>query len=265
MRVDCPNCQARLRYGKPAAGKRQVVIRCPACQGKFKFRIGTPVVRAILAHEDGEICHQLAERIAQIGGTSTVGRSEDAIVRHFQSEGPGVLFLDVAFNGIFPFELIEQLNAAGNAQQKIVLLPSVYNRAAYKKSPDSLYGADAYLELHHIGDRLLPLLGDLFPQLSGQVAQISSMDHVAGERSLPVAEVSRQAETLARLLVADIVFYHRQRLEQGLESGQLVELFAEPLAEGRRLLKSRLPAAGTLPVDFIQQAFAAVCQSYLRS
>ncbi len=121
------------------------------------------------------------------------------------------------------------------------------------------------MELHHIGDRLLPLLGQLFPQLSERVAQISPMNHVAGERFLPVAELSRQAETLAKVLVADIVLYHRQRLEQGLESGQLVELFAEPLAEGRRLLESRLPAAGKLPVDFIQQAFAAVCQSYLRS
>lgn len=265
MLIECPHCHVRLRFKKTAYVSRSIVVRCPGCQSKFKVAINAPAFSALLAHEDSAICRQLQERLAFLGGMVTVCRDEEDIFRHLQQDLSSVLLLDVAFAGGFPFQLLEKIKAAGNDLHKIVLLSSVYNRTAYKKQPDSLYGADAYLELHHIGDRLLPLLGELFPGLFERLARISPACHAGSERALQQEDLVAQAGRLAKLLVADIVLYHRERLEQGLESDQLVDIFSEQLAEGRRLLFSRLPAAVDLPVDFVQQAFVAVCQSYSHS
>lgn len=264
MIVACPNCNRRLRFTNNNHKERFLVLRCPACQKKFKVRSKETTLRALLAHEDAEIRQQLAERISHIGGYSVECQDSEDIIRQLQADVSCVLLLDVAFNGTFPFQLIDKIVAAGNDQHKVVLLPSIYNRTAYKKRPDSLYGADAYLELHHIGDRLLPLLSELFPTLSSLAAGIMPVSIHGGERVLSPQDISAQAGKLARLLIADIVLYHGERLEQCIESGQLDLMFTEQLAEGRRMLAARLPGVVDLQVDFIQQAFDEVCQSYVR-
>ena len=36
----------------------------------------------------------------------------------------------------------------------VILIASVFNKTAYKRTPHSLYGADDYVEQHHIPDML---------------------------------------------------------------------------------------------------------------
>ncbi len=261
MIIQCPDCQLRLRLNKAAPASR-MQVRCPNCQTKFKVQVKTDQLKAFIAHEDRNVCQQLTERLSLLTASVTIVRDSNQIVTQFQTEDSGVLLLDVAFDGTFPFQLIEKIKDFGHGQQKIILLSSVYNRTAYKKRPDSLYGADAYLELHHIGDRLVPLLTELFPDIASTATSVAPIQTHGDERSLEVAEVSQQAASLAKLLVADIVLYNQDRMEQGVASGQPTQLFAEQLTEGRKLLASRLPATADLPVDFIQQAFDAACQSY---
>jgi len=218
--------------------------------------------KALVAHEDLQVQQQLQKRIGPLGGRLVCCDSAAAVHAALLPAEPCVLLLDVAFCGSFPFQLIEQISAAGEPLHKVILLPSVFNRTAYKKRPDSLYGADAYLELHHIGDRLVPLLAELFPALAQSLETAQPMLTRGAERKLPPADVFGQADKLAKLLVADILLYHQPQLEEGIETGQLQQLFAEQLTEGRRLLTQRLPAAADLPVDFIQQAFDAACEAY---
>lgn len=264
MIVKCPNCQVRLRSDKvkPSA---QLLILCPACQARFRVRSPDSSLKVLIAHEDEAICQQLRERVSLLGVRARVCPDIDDVISHLPTAGYCVLLLDVVFNGTFPFQLIDEIKNTGNERHKVVLLPSVYNRTAYKKRPDSLYGADDYLELHHIGDRLVPLLAELFPVLALQVESVAPVVTEGDERLLPASDLAGKADDLAKLLVADILLYHQEQLEQGFESGQLQQLFAEQLAEGRRMLTSRLPATVDLPNDFIQQAFDAACQSYSRS
>ena len=108
----------------------------------------------------------------------------------------------------------------------------------------------------------MPLLADLFPHLAQQFASVAPVCTDGDERSLHSESLAGKADNLAKLLVADIILYHQDQLERGIASGQLEQLFADQLAEGRRMLISRLPAAADSPTDFIQQSFDAACQSY---
>lgn len=261
MLVRCPNCQVLLRSTKVSPAG-QLLVLCPGCKMKFKVRSHKSKLQVFIAHEDKEICQQLTARVSQLGCDAIICHDSADIIGRLQADCCCVLLLDVAFNGTFPFQLIDKISASDNEQHRVVLLPSVYNHTAYKKRPESLYGADAYLELHHIGDRLLPLLAELFPALAHQFAAVVPVCTDGDERSLQSDDLAGQANTLAKLLVADIILYHQDQLEQGIASGQLERLFADQLAEGRRLLTVRLPAVADSPVDFIQQAFDAACQSY---
>ena len=261
MIVACPNCKVRLRSNRTSQSPT-IMVTCPACQARFKVSSQKSLFKVLVAHEDQLIRKQLNDNIKPLGGTVVCCDSSAAVSSALTPAEPCALLLDVAFCGSFPFQLIEKITSAGNSLHKVVLLPSVFNRTAYKKRPDSLYGADAYLELHHIGDRLVPLLAELFPTLRQQLEAAPPVEMHGSERPLPPADVIDQADRLAKLLVADILLYHQPQLEQGIETGRLEQLFVDQLAEGRRLLEQRLPAAADLPVDFIQQAFDAACQSY---
>jgi response regulator RpfG family c-di-GMP phosphodiesterase len=75
---------------------------------------------------------------------------------------PQVALIDVALPGLFAFELVDKVrNRPALKEVKILLLSSVYNKMAYKRTPTSLYGADDYIEKHHISDDLVPKINQL--------------------------------------------------------------------------------------------------------
>ena len=208
------------------------------------------------------VCRQISDRLSWLDIQPDICRNSAECFDGLTS-GASVLLLDVAFEGGFPFRLIDTLKKRGGEQYKIILLPSIYNRTAYKKRPESLYGADAYLELHHIGDRLLPLLAEHFPVLAEQCSRVTDPLRSQGnERAVKELDLAGQASELARLLVADILLYHQDRFRGGLENDDLAGYFQEQLAEGRQLLMKRLPQAEFLAEDFIQQAFLNACEDY---
>jgi hypothetical protein len=167
-----------------------------------------------------------------------------------------ILLLDVALTGSFPFELIEEArNKSAEHPVKIVLLPSVYNKTAYKRRPTSLYGADAYLELHHIGDRLLPLLQELCPDLELKEPSAGIYMPAAGdERELEETGGGQAAAELARLLIADIALYHQEQIDQGIREGNAALYLTDEMAEGHRLLSERIEPAILEQKDFLVEA-----------
>lgn len=261
MIVSCPHCQVRLRVRPTICSGTAVICRCPKCSNKFKTKQLESAVKVFIAHEDKLVCRQLSERLSWLNIQPDICRTSAECLDGFTS-GDSVLLLDVAFEGGFPFRLIETLKKRGGEQHRIILLPSVYNRTAYKKRPESLYGADAYLELHHIGDRLLPLLAEQFPALAERCSSVASLRSWGDERAVKELGLAEQASELARLLVADILLYHQDRFRTGLENDDLAGCFQEQLAEGRQLLMERLPQAENLADDFIQQAFLNACEDY---
>jgi len=89
--------------------------------------------------------------------------------------------LDVGLPGIYGFELCERLKGNPATKSiKIVLLSSVYDNRRYKRTPTNLYGADDYIEKHHIPDFLLSKLRKLiFPdQFPAEAPRIKEHSHL---------------------------------------------------------------------------------------
>ncbi len=89
------------------------------------------------------------------------------------------MVLDVGLpGGVYGFELCEQLKGSPATKDiKIVLLSSVYDKRKYKRKPTSLYGADDYVEKHHIPDSLpIKLRKLIFPeQFAAEVPKIRKL------------------------------------------------------------------------------------------
>jgi hypothetical protein len=154
---------------------------------------------------------------------------------------------------------------------------SIYNRTGYKRRPTSLYGADDYVEQHHIPDALLTKLERLIGQaprpleappphtLTPEGAEIRD----AGEGRLsplptqrvPTPQMIERAERLARLIVADIALYNGDALDAADHHGHEMELEARlrlDLEEGRLLFDLRVPAEVRRTRDFIAEALAEI-------
>lgn len=265
MLCRCPACGVRLRLPGSVQEPRLLTIRCPRCRDRVKIdhsARGLPQV--LIVHEDPAICQQIIACINQLNiplrCTACPHRSQ---LSRFLDQGDCLLLLDVAHAGGFPFGLIEMVRQHNlGAQHRIVLLPSVYNKTAYKKTPTSLYGADAYLELHHLEDRLLPLLFEQFPQLQMPRSWKRGYASCHREPDLPALGIRQRALVLARRLVADIALYYEDRLYQGISLEDAGLAMAACLDEGRRLLNERLPETLPFDDDFIGLAFCEFYQAH---
>jgi CheY-like chemotaxis protein len=134
------------------------------------------------------------------------------------------LVLDVAIPGVLAFQVVEQLRARPETKRlPIVLLASVFERTRYKRRPTNLYGADAYLELHHVPDKLGPAIdilrrsGELPPdRLQAPVERARA----ASLRTVPPVGDQEAAEQLARRLLSDVALYHGDELADGVRRGR---------------------------------------------
>jgi DNA-binding response OmpR family regulator len=72
-----------------------------------------------------------------------------------EAEKPDVVLLDVALPSMFGFEVCENIRRDPSlAAVKTILIAAIYDKTRYKRTPASLYGADDYIEKHHIPDDL---------------------------------------------------------------------------------------------------------------
>ncbi|HKJ05078.1 MAG TPA: zinc-ribbon domain-containing protein [Geopsychrobacteraceae bacterium] len=257
MIINCPACKAAMRLDKVRFAGKRLSLRCPACQKSFKAEVPpTSIATVLIAHGYPKSFTELKAVLTQDNLTILTCSENDDALRLLRDNPVRILLLDVALTGSFPFELIEEAqNKSSDNPVKIILLPSVYNKTAYKRRPTSLYGADAYLELHHIGDRLLPLLRDLCPDLELRDPSAGFFRPAQGEeRSLADVEGRQSAEELARLLIADIALYHQEQIERGVKEGNPALYLANEMTEGRRLLSERIAPAILKQQDFLLQA-----------
>jgi CheY-like chemotaxis protein len=246
------------------------------------------LIRVVVAHEADAI-REAAMRVVRDVGYQAIGvaEGESAHVLLLSSPHPAALVVDVGLPRRLGYELVEDIRRA-ELPTRTILIASVYSKTAYKRRPSSLYGADDYVEQHHIPDQLAPKLVRLVPPLGGapsrlcrsggaegheaplidvhdpyhltqeQRAELAQI-RAAGEGRLAFPHTTREesferARRLARLIVADVILYNGAAVEAGLERGDLADRIAADLYAGRELFAKRVPPEIAADRDFIGAA-----------
>ncbi len=298
MIVSCPVCTVRMQLNAQRLDGKRITIRCARCQHVFKTEIArTPPagnsVRVLVAHSDAELCGAIGGLLAREGISFDVCHEGGAAMASLIASPPQVALMDVALPGLFGFEVVEKVRRQpGLEKVRIILLSSVFNQAAYKRTPSSLYGADDYLEKHHIADWLVPKIRSLVDgkgakggrHPGAQVPAPPPLEEACEETEAYRDEVNakiqaaeeketaatggsidvEKAKRLARIIASDIALYNQDRVVAGVRSGTFFELLKDEVAEGRKLFETRIDPKIRSQEDFLQQAFDALIERQRR-
>lgn len=168
VRVRCPRCGNILTVSKkaaaPAAPRHVVPSPPPSPSPSFPppaaERRDLPLV--LIAH-DSDMVREMVGGVLLDAGFKIEHASDgiEALAKAGE-QLPKIMIIDVGLPGIYGFELCERLKSErATSGIKIILLASVYGITRYKRKPTSLYGADDYIEKHHIADSLVPKINSL--------------------------------------------------------------------------------------------------------
>jgi CheY-like chemotaxis protein len=116
-------------------------------------------LKVVIANESLAFCDAVSKILADEPFEIFVCTDGKEALDTVERVRPELLLLDVALPTMFGFEVCERARQNPDLSSlKIVLIASIYDKTRYKRSPKSLYGADDYLEKHHIPDSLIPMI-----------------------------------------------------------------------------------------------------------
>jgi predicted Zn finger-like uncharacterized protein len=318
MLIVCPGCKTRFSFDDQKVGAEGVKLRCTKCHAIFRVMRKAPLpvspppvaepaprtpippaaetgprLKVLVANESEAFCGAVSKVLSVEHFDVFSYNDGKAAYAAIQELNPDVVLLDVALPSLYGFEICEAVRKdPALSSVKLILLASIYDKTRYKRSPNSLYGADGYIEKHHIPDSLVGMINNLVSgqkpvepaekaktpseeegqaapellsrqELAAQEAvraelkkdeeQETSAPAPAASPELPEAHV--KARRLARIIVSDIVLYNQAKVEEGVRNGSLFELLADDIKEGRALYVRRVAEEIRRETDYLEDAF----------
>lgn len=217
----------------------------------------------LFAHERPAVVRAVTRVLEAEGFSIRSVRDGNAAVSALTEKDWDAFVCDVGLPGIPGYELCGVARDKGLARA-IVLVASVYRRTSYKRRPTRLYGADDYVEIHHLGDqlpvKLRALLGDE-PQ-EGSAADMERAKIELEEEGDARLE-SDEPQRLASLIVADMLLYNGDRILSSETLSEAETAVGEDLGIARDLFEQVLRAEKH-PVpktDLVAEEFARIMQA----
>jgi len=197
MLIVCPNCKKRFDIEPATAGEAKK-LRCSSCRAVFRLvrkEQQVPQVqpeappasgrlKVVIANESVPFCEAVQKVLSSEPFELFVCNDGKEALETVRRVRPELLLLDVALPTMFGFEVCERVRQDPSLSGvKIVLIASIYDKTRYKRSPNSLYGADDYIEKHHIPDLLVPMIYRLACGASPQVKSPDAQELAAQEET----------------------------------------------------------------------------------
>lgn len=295
MIISCQHCGKRVRIDATKYAGKRIKMRCSQCSEVFvaevPVRAETPAKKSVLplpqvliAHSDPALCETVGSILGSHNFRWEACHDGETALELMGRLPPQVAIVDVALPGLFAFEVVEKVrNRPGLAGVKIILLSSVYNKMAYKRRPTTLYGADDYIEKHHIPQDLIAKIHKLIenghpaktaestPREMPTPLEIDALkarlQHAEESESLLAPSEQTElakAQRLARIIASDISLYDEAKVTEGIRSGTFFELFAEEIAEGRQHFLARIPESLPHRAAIFDAAFKELIEHFRR-
>jgi CheY-like chemotaxis protein len=206
----------------------------------------------LFAHERPGVARAV-QRVLDLHDMDTIeARTGPAALQALEQRRFDALVVDVALPGEPGYEIgrrAKELAQHDTGAPFVILVASVYRKTSYKRRPERLYGADDYVEIHHLGDmlpaKLRRMLGmpvsTLAPQ---QKAALEEQAHLALEVEGDSRMSEQDRDSLASLIVADMVLYNGDRIFGAPDLAAAEAAVADDLAIARELMDQVARAGG---------------------
>lgn len=311
MLIVCPTCRTKFTFDDQKVGADGVKLRCSKCRTIFRVVRRTPAapaaapetappapaaitrIKVVVANESSSFCSAVEKVLATEPFdvyTFNDGKSALAAIEQLK---PDVVLLDVALPLMYGFEVCESVRKNPEiASVKLILIASIYDKTRYKRSPNSFYGADDYIEKHHIPDSLATMIYRLVSgqkPVEGPTGKDSSAEEVVRSAAAPLSqsemaaqqavrdelkkdeeqetlarpapsspelsEAHKKAKRLARIIVSDVILYNQGKVEEGIRNGTFFELLADDIREGRALYERRVAQEIRETTSYLEDGF----------
>jgi predicted Zn finger-like uncharacterized protein len=284
--VICPKCKVRLKVADEKIAPEGTRFKCPKCGTVLLVKRPVPRVRpldgdtVLVAHEEPSVMERLRAVLSARGYKVIPVTDGIAAMVNATRELPFLAVLGVSIPKIYGFEVCRRLKSRPETRDmKIILIASVYDENKYRRHPQSLHGADDYIEEYQIEGMLIGKIEAL--KAAGKPSDVPSRDTgkipeaAAGatteQGKTAVAEVALQpplatphavqnlegvekARRLARTIVSDIYLYSKAKVDDSIRNDAFHKVFASELKEGLKLYEARVPAEVKRLGDFFSEA-----------
>jgi predicted Zn finger-like uncharacterized protein len=283
--VMCPRCKVRLKVDETRLSPEGSRFKCPKCSTVLVVK--KPAARPkksldsrriLVAHSNPAI-RDIAVSLLKDAGYDVLTAADgiDVMVKALR-ELPFVAVIEVALPKIYGFEICKRLKSRPETKEmKFILVPSIYDKARYRREPVSLYGADEYIEEHALKEHLIEKINAVMitssgaktgeapkagrptpeaPELKEQVSSVTAAPKETFEG--PAKEASdekiERARRLARTIISDIYLYNSAKVDESIRKNNFYSVFAPEVKEGRKLYDNRIPQEIRDIKDFYKEA-----------
>jgi DNA-binding response OmpR family regulator len=226
-----------------------------------------------VAHED-TTHRDAASRVLRDAGYRVVAVSDgESALDLLDAAVVAALVADVALTTPPFYRICEIIKERGHST-RVLLVSSIYSKTAYKRRATNLYGADDYVEQHHIADSLAPKIKAMLNARAGEFERIATNETT--DRKIRTAAESRlvfkadpasragaeDARRLAKIIVSDMALYIAPDIERWRDGGcdvdDLPERLQAGLEEARRLFAESVPSEADFDADYVLEALMAI-------
>jgi CheY-like chemotaxis protein len=217
MNIVCVKCGAAVAYSVPALAD-QAVIACPTCQSGLRVTIQAFALPAaataptpsmmpprdrdrVVVAVNGEATREVIGELLSAAGFEVIEAANggEALAK-IGAMRPEFILVDVGLSDVMGFQVCEAVRRdPANAGVKVILVAAIHNKDRYRRQPDSLFGADDYIERHLIEAELIKkvnaLRGAPAPALSEAGSGPSAgNERIAAQPAGPAAAYQAPAE-----------------------------------------------------------------------
>ena len=208
--------------------------------------------------------------------TITASDGIDAMTKAMR-ELPFLTIIEVALPKIYGFEVCKRLKLRSETKEiRVILVVSVYDKKRYRREPESLYGADDYVEDHHISEFLLEKINALRgvkpeekkEEIEKPKEEVIQREEEVFEQKIEPRITTQQvisempllderierAKRLARTVIADIYLYNTVKVEESIRNNRFYTDFATEINEGLKLYENRISQEVRAMGDFFKEA-----------
>ena len=275
----CPKCKTRFKIDESKMAGAGVKLRCSKCRTVFTVRkkaadretrapsAAAKSYKVLIANSDEDICSRVEEILKN--EHFEVFKAYDGVdaLAIIEKNRPNVAILDVALPMKYGFEVCEHIKGHVELKEavKVILMAAIYDKTRYKRNPTSLYGADDFIEIHHLHDDIVPKINRLIlssehePAAAGAPAK--EAEEVVTREVKPEApsgkdleilragekviddkdrDVQEKARRLARIIVSDIALYNEDLVSEGVRNSNLYKLLKDDIKEGLEHFKKKV-------------------------
>ncbi len=286
--VKCSGCDRVYRVHTERVPAGVSSFSCRACGSLLPFPSSSHPDGSTAPADDGASCillvvneeelAALIRRILETNGYRVLAVSTgEATLQAIRENTVDLLLINVFLPDMMGFELLDRIRQEdGRNDIPSILLSSVHHATRYKRAPTSLYGANDYLERHHLPDLLVSKIRRLLEERGEEQEPVnpSHMPALSDEQVLQRRELekieNRPPETgntleeemlrMCRVIAGDIALYNED-LIRSTEPDQLLNVLGEDLREGEALLEKKFQGTSGVAESVLREEIELLLRS----